>query len=181
MPSWLQSAVRYDPKYADLDRAIVDTCSKQAAQAVSDEWLTAQDVGEMLKLPAKTVQKYAQHGILPAIKIGSYWRFSRVALTAWLAKKHVVAILLAVLSFGFPVLASAAQVERTLRWQDNSSDEQGFIIEAQRGGSGYYEIARTTAPFYTLRMQRNECYRVRAFNQWGISPPSNVVCGRNFV
>jgi len=93
----------------------------------------------------------------------------------------IFSILFAGALFAMPSLAHTAQVERTLRWQDNSDDEQGFIVEAQRGNSGYYEIARTTAPFYTLRMQRNECYRVRAYNQWGVSPPSNVVCGRAFV
>ena len=82
--------------------------------------------------------------------------------------------------------AHAAQAERTLRWIDNSDDENaedGCIIEAQRGNSGWFEIGRVgpNQDNFDLVVQRNECYRVRCFNQWGISPPSNVVCGRSYV
>lgn len=80
-------------------------------------------------------------------------------------------------------IVPAAQAPRLLSWIDNSDDEEGFIIEAERGNSGYVEIARIgpNQNFVTVKIQRNECYRVRAFNRWGFSTPSNQVCGRNYV
>lgn len=77
----------------------------------------------------------------------------------------------------------AAQATRTLRWTDNSDNEDGCIIEAQRGNSGYFEIGRVgpNQDSFVLTVQRNECYRVRCYNRWGISLPSNQICGRNYV
>lgn len=76
----------------------------------------------------------------------------------------------------------AAQAPRTLNWND-VAEEDGYIIEAQRGNSGYFEIGRTGAnqTSFRLTVSRNECYRVRAYNRWGVSTPSSQICGRNYV
>jgi len=90
---------------------------------------------------------------------------------------------IAVIMIGLAADIYAAQATRTLRWTDNSDDEDGCIIEAQRGNSGWLEVGRVGANqnSFVLTVQRNECYRVRCFNRWGVSAPSNQVCGRNYV
>lgn len=40
--------------------------------------------GELLGLHAKTVQRMARTGEIPAIRIGRYWRFRASELNAWL-------------------------------------------------------------------------------------------------
>lgn len=46
--------------------------------------LTADQAGELLKLPPRTVMYLARAGRLPARKVGRYWRFRRSWLEAWL-------------------------------------------------------------------------------------------------
>jgi excisionase family DNA binding protein len=42
-------------------------------------------VGEMLGLHPKTVQRLARSGKLPAIRLGRYWRFRTSSLNDWIA------------------------------------------------------------------------------------------------
>jgi Divergent InlB B-repeat domain len=68
----------------------------------------------------------------------------------------------------------------TLTWQDNSTNEDGFKIE--RGVSGSYAEIASVGPniqSYTdtsILAGTTYCYRVRAFNSYGISSPSNESC-----
>ena len=39
--------------------------------------LTAEEVGQFLRLKTRTVTEMAKRGEIPAIKIGGYWRFQR--------------------------------------------------------------------------------------------------------
>ncbi len=41
-------------------------------------------VGEMLGLHPKTVQRLAREGSLPAIRLGRYWRFRASSLNEWI-------------------------------------------------------------------------------------------------
>jgi len=96
--------------------------------------------------------------------------------------------ILAFLRFFFPVLilfgtaglSSAAQI--TLRWNDNSTNEDGFRIERRIGTSGtYQELVKITSNIvsYTdpnLSVATTYCYRVRAFNSRGNSSYSNENC-----
>lgn len=42
-----------------------------------DEMMTAEQVAELLLLPASTVKDYARRGVLPSIKLGKHRRFVR--------------------------------------------------------------------------------------------------------
>ena len=46
--------------------------------------LSERQVSQLLGLHAKTVQRMARRGELPAIRIGRYWRFRASELNAWL-------------------------------------------------------------------------------------------------
>jgi len=67
-----------------------------------------------------------------------------------------------------------------LNWQDNSDNEDGFIIE-RREEQEFAEIARVGADITqymdtTVQPATAYCYRVRAFNAAGVSGPSNEAC-----
>jgi excisionase family DNA binding protein len=51
-----------------------------------DEILTLDDVASLLRLPADAVQARAEAGDLPGRRFGKEWRFSRLAVLAWLAE-----------------------------------------------------------------------------------------------
>jgi hypothetical protein len=77
---------------------------------------------------------------------------------------------------------SATAVSSTqinLSWTDNSFDEQGFRVERSLDGSNFVEIATlnpNVAAFSDTGLTPNTTYfyRVRAFNSFGNSDPSNV-------
>jgi hypothetical protein len=77
--------------------------------------------------------------------------------------------------------AGAAQLQ--LRWQDGSSDEDGFQIE-RKSGRGKFKLLATTGPDVTFYLDTNlksvtiYCYRVRAYNSAGNSQYSNPACGK---
>lgn len=50
----------------------------EAAPAV----LTPKQVGDLLGICPRTVQKMAQRGELPGVKVGNKWRFSRAKIVA---------------------------------------------------------------------------------------------------
>lgn len=55
----------------------------ESSMAVADEWLTAEEVAERLKVSLDLVYKLIKRKNLPAHKVGRSWRFSRVELDAW--------------------------------------------------------------------------------------------------
>lgn len=68
-----------------------------------------------------------------------------------------------------------------LEWQDNSDDEDGFIIEQKRGKYGaWVSVAMVTADVtssirYNVLLSDDYQYRVKAFNQAGESGYTNIV------
>jgi PKD repeat protein len=71
--------------------------------------------------------------------------------------------------------------EITLTWQDNSDNEDGFLIERRRGSGSWREIDRVgrNTTRYTdsgLEPSTRYCYRLTAFNYAGKSGPSNEAC-----
>ncbi|MEN3047367.1 MAG: fibronectin type III domain-containing protein [Candidatus Caldarchaeales archaeon] len=68
----------------------------------------------------------------------------------------------------------------SLAWQDNSANEEGFIVERSEDGRTFSAIGRTgqNAASYTdgtVRGERTYYYRVRAFRGNSVSRPSNTV------
>lgn len=70
------------------------------------------------------------------------------------------------------------QIQVTLAWQDNSSDELGFKIERKTGSAGTFRQIATVGPNVTsytdtgLRKGTTYYYRARAYNSSGHSPYS---------
>jgi hypothetical protein len=54
--------------------------------AASEEILTLEEAGALLRLPIEAVRARAIAGDLPGRAFADEWRFSRVALLAWLAE-----------------------------------------------------------------------------------------------
>ena len=49
--------------------------------------LTLPEAAEILRLHSDTVKRMAQQGVLPAIKVGKYWRFRASCLDEWIRIK----------------------------------------------------------------------------------------------
>lgn len=49
--------------------------------------LTSQEVGALLKMHPKVVERMAKRGEIPACKIGKFWRYRRTSLDAWIDNK----------------------------------------------------------------------------------------------
>lgn len=91
----------------------------------------------------------------------------------------------------FVMLAQCAHAANlTLTWTDNSSNEAGFIVERAPGANAaanlFVEIARTpeNGATYTdqgLAENQQFSYRVRAFNNAGVSDPSNTAWGVTMI
>lgn len=55
---------------------------------MDDDILTLKELAEYLKIAEKTLYLYAREGRIPAIKIGSAWRFRRADIAAWLEERR---------------------------------------------------------------------------------------------
>jgi excisionase family DNA binding protein len=56
-----------------------------STQGTFEPLLDDKQVGELLGLHSKTVQRLARDGEIPSIRIGRKWRYRATALEAWLA------------------------------------------------------------------------------------------------
>ena len=82
--------------------------------------------------------------------------------------------------------ARATASEIYLMWQDNSENEEGFIIERSQGGGPFSEIARVGANVTSyvdteLPSGVTFCYRVCAYNGEGNSDYSSQACATTRV
>jgi hypothetical protein len=72
----------------------------------------------------------------------------------------------------------------TLYWNDNSSNETGFVIEQSIGGAAYVELTRVgigvTSYEVKITDQRKWCWRVRALYDTGQTAPTNIRCIRDW-
>ena len=46
--------------------------------------LTSSDVGELLGIHPKVVERMAKRGEVPALKVGKFWRYRASALDGWI-------------------------------------------------------------------------------------------------
>jgi excisionase family DNA binding protein len=53
----------------------------------TSEVLTALEVANLLRIDRVTVYKMVKRGELPALKVGSDWRFSRVQIEEWMRSR----------------------------------------------------------------------------------------------
>jgi excisionase family DNA binding protein len=48
------------------------------------EIMTIEEVAEYLRVPLSSLYKLAQHGKIPASKVGRHWRFRREFINRWM-------------------------------------------------------------------------------------------------
>ncbi len=53
-------------------------------------YLTVQDVARRFGVNVTTIYRLAEHGKLPAFKVGSQWRFNEARLEQWVADRERV-------------------------------------------------------------------------------------------
>jgi hypothetical protein len=82
-----------------------------------------------------------------------------------------------------PTSSAQVQSSATLKWQDNSGNEEGFGIEMLSPTDADFAEVGTVGPNITqfsLSLSGNYsdmfCFRVYAFNAEGDSPDSNIAC-----
>ena len=53
-----------------------------------DEFWTAEEVSNYLRIPQSTIYKLAQDSVLPGFKVGKHWRFRRETVLAWIKQQE---------------------------------------------------------------------------------------------
>ncbi len=56
--------------------------------AEMDEFWTAEEVSNYLRIPQSTIYKLAQDKALPGFKVGKHWRFRRETILKWIKAKE---------------------------------------------------------------------------------------------
>jgi len=59
--------------------------------ADTDEFWTAEEVSNYLRIPQSTIYKLAQDKVLPGFKVGKHWRFRRETILEWVKEKENLA------------------------------------------------------------------------------------------
>jgi excisionase family DNA binding protein len=54
----------------------------------TEEFWTAEEVAQYLRLPQSTVYKLAQDNVLPGFKVGKHWRFRQEAILDWIKQRE---------------------------------------------------------------------------------------------
>jgi len=99
------------------------------------------------------------------------------------ALKLLSALIVAVIAEMF--LATPVYGSMTLTWQDNSNNEDGFIIEKQEDPPAPTSnvpwtlegrVGANITTYVDFTSDTIRCFRVLAFNSAGNSTPSNVAC-----
>jgi excisionase family DNA binding protein len=49
--------------------------------------LTSKETSQILRIHPKVVERMAQRGGIPALKVGKFWRYRATALDAWISSK----------------------------------------------------------------------------------------------
>jgi excisionase family DNA binding protein len=65
----------------------LDASAAPSASGKSNDLLTAKELGELLRIDVKTIYSYAQHGLIPYVKIQSNLRLVRADIMTWMAEK----------------------------------------------------------------------------------------------
>jgi excisionase family DNA binding protein len=57
--------------------------------ADTDEFWTAEEVSNYLRIPQSTIYKLAQDKILPGFKVGKHWRFRVETIKRWIEQQEI--------------------------------------------------------------------------------------------
>jgi len=52
------------------------------------EFLTAEELSRILRVPKTTLYTLSQQGKIPALKVGRHWRYMKSSLKKWLEDSH---------------------------------------------------------------------------------------------
>ena len=50
---------------------------------MTDKWMTVKDISDYLQLSKDQIYRLAQHGKIPASKVGRGWRFKKEKIDDW--------------------------------------------------------------------------------------------------
>ena len=56
--------------------------------ADTDEFCTAEEVSNYLRIPQSTIYKLAQDKVLPGFKVGKHWRFRIETVLEWIKQQE---------------------------------------------------------------------------------------------
>ena len=56
--------------------------------AETDEFWTAEEVSNYLRIPQSTIYKLAQDKVLPGFKVGKHWRFRIETVLEWIKQQE---------------------------------------------------------------------------------------------
>ena len=52
------------------------------------KFLTAEELGKLLRIPKRTIYKFAKDGLIPGtLRIGKHWRFREEIVHEWIAQQ----------------------------------------------------------------------------------------------
>jgi excisionase family DNA binding protein len=57
--------------------------------AEMEEFWTAKEVSNYLRIPQSTIYKLAQEKILPGFKVGKHWRFRSETIKRWIEQQEL--------------------------------------------------------------------------------------------
>lgn len=57
--------------------------------AETEEFWTAKEVSNYLRIPQSTIYKLAQEKILPGFKVGKHWRFRSETIKHWIEQQEL--------------------------------------------------------------------------------------------
>ena len=97
----------------------------------------------------------------------------------------IALLLLVMLAQPASEVTSTAPLTFNFNWEPADETHDGFILEYNPPGHGnrwevMLKLSREARNYTVIEHRRGRhCYRWRAFNQDGISPPATQYCGRN--
>ncbi|MEZ5427098.1 MAG: glycoside hydrolase family 44 protein [Pyrinomonadaceae bacterium] len=173
-----------------------DEVSAFAAVRSGDGALTVMVVNKIASSSAATIglSNFADDGTAQVWQLTAANQINRLAdvgvsndqISYDLPAQSITLFVIGAEQIAAPSALSGERVADSIRlsWQDNSSDEDGFVIERALGASGnFVEIFRTGAnrtSFRRLVKFGDYTYRIRTLRGGSLSGPSNTVyLGRN--
>ena len=119
---------------------------------MSQDLMTIKDVTKYLKLNRMTVYKLAKDGKLPAVKIGSEWRFDKAMIDAWLKDKFGIASQIkgeAIEKIGRAILVVDDEKD-ICEYFSHSLEKKGYQVEIATNGPKALKLVKEKDPVLIL-------------------------------
>ncbi len=168
-----------------------DDVSSFAAVRTSDGALTVMVINKLITSNSATINlaNFASSGAAEVWQLTAANQINRLtdvsvtnnAISATLPPQSITLFVVGAAQIASPTNLAGTRTANSVRlsWQDNTTDEDGFVIERAVGTSGnFVEILRAAANQTSYRAHikyGSYSYRVRTLRGGGFSAPSNVV------